>query len=280
MERSDWRVVDCRFDLANPDAGGAAFAAGHVPGAVYAHLDADLAAPVRPDSGRHPLPERTAFTETARRWGISADTQVVACDDGSGAIAARLWWLLRWVGHDRVAVLDGGMAAWEQDGRPIDTAVADPAPGDLSPGAALESVLDTAELARRLGTGEAPLLVDARDPARYAGEVEPIDPVAGHVPGAVNFPFAWNIGEGGRWRTGRDLRRRWQAALDAGTTADWAVMCGSGVTACHLVLSARIAGLPAPRLYAGSWSEWIRDPSRPVAGAGAGHRPPPGAADR
>lgn len=276
MHLSDWRVVDCRFDLANPEAGRAVWKAGHVPGAVYAHLDEDLAAPVRPDTGRHPLPHPATFAATARRWGISADTQVVAYDDGGGAIAARLWWLLRFIGHDRVAVLDGGMAAWAQDGRALSTAVPEREPGDLAAGAALESVLDTAELARRLGTGQAPLLVDARDPARYAGETEPIDPVAGHIPGAINFPFARNIGEDGRWRSGPELRERWQAALGAGTTQDWAVMCGSGVTACQLALSARIAGLPAPRLYAGSWSEWIRDPSRPVAGAGAG----PGAAER
>lgn len=258
-------IVDCRFDLLQPDQGRADFAAGHIPGAVYAHLDHELAAAVTPETGRHPLPTVATFEATLRRLGVRQAGQVVVYDGGPGALAARLWWMLRWVGHRQVAVLDGGMAAWQAAGLPVQQ-VAVPAPeGDFRARPEPGWVLGTSELSRRLEAAAAPVLVDARESARFRGEAEPIDSRAGHIPGALNFPFAQNIAADGCWRPAAELRADWQALLGDPPPAEWAVMCGSGVTACHLALSAELAGLPAPRLYAGSWSEWIRDPARPVA---------------
>ncbi len=265
-------VVDCRFDLMNPARGRQDYLAGHVPGAVYAHLDDDLAAPVTAASGRHPLPSPDTFTATLRRLGIDNDSQVVAYDGGPGGIAARLWWMLRWLGHDAVAVLDGGFAAWTAGGHALERDVPAPPAGRCTPQPRPGAVLSTAELEDGLRSAGAPLLVDAREAARYRGDSEPIDSVAGHVPGALNFPYVGNLGPDGRWRRPAALRAAWDDLLGAAPPDGWAVMCGSGVTACHLALSAELAGLPPPRLYAGSWSEWIRDPDRPREPAGAGGR--------
>ena len=259
------RIVDCRFDLMQPDRGKAAYLGGHIPGAVYAHLDDDLAAPVTAATGRHPLPDPAAFAATLGCWGISAASQVVVYDDASGAMAARLWWLLRWLGHRRVALLDGGLDAWIAAGGELQEAVPDVRPETFEADPDEGRVITTDELAAAVAGGEELLLVDARDAPRFAGETEPIDPVAGHVPGARNLPFAASLGPDGRWRSAGELAEAWRAVLGDDAPSDWSTMCGSGVTACHLVLSARIAGLPEPRLYAGSWSEWIRDPVRPVA---------------
>lgn len=258
-------IVDCRFDLFNPAQGAVDFASGHLPGAVYAHLDNDLAAPITSTSGRHPLPTVTAMEATLRRLGIRADSQVVVYDAGPGALASRLWWMLRWLGHERVAVLDGGIAAWRAAGMATEKTVVIPPAGDFCARERPRWVLDTDELSRRLASNTAPLLVDAREAPRFRGEAEPIDSRAGHIPGAVNFPFAGNIGDDGRWRAAADLQQAWQALPGPVTGDEWAVMCGSGVTACHLALSAHLTGLPPPRLYAGSWSEWIRDSRRPIA---------------
>lgn len=256
-------VVDCRFDLMNPDKGRADYLEGHVPGAVYAHLDRDLSAPVGDETGRHPLPDIDDLQATFRRLGISGDSQVVAYDGGPGGIAARLWWLLHWLGHERAAVLDGGWAAWQAAGGPVQATEPETAAGDFRARPREGRVLTTAELARALDAGRMPALVDAREAARFRGESEAIDPVAGHVPGAMNFPFAKNIAESGRWRGSGELRAEWSRLFGGEPPPDWAVMCGSGVTACQLALSAAVAGLHEPRLYAGSWSEWIRDPNRP-----------------
>ncbi len=258
-------IVDCRFDLFNPAQGALDFANGHVPGAVYANLDNDLAAPVTPTSGRHPLPVIATLEATLRRFGISSNSQVIVYDGGHGALASRLWWMLRWLGHERVAVLDGGLAAWSAAGPALEQAALTPPEGDFCARERPGWVLTTDELSQRLTSNSAPLLVDAREAPRFRGEAEPIDSLAGHIPGAVNFPFAQNMGETGRWRTADDLRQAWQDLPGPAAGGEWAVMCGSGVTACHLALSAHLVGLPPPRLYAGSWSEWIRDPRRPVA---------------
>lgn len=263
-------VVDCRFDLLDPARGRQDYRAGHIPGAVYAHLDDDLAAPVTAETGRHPLPEVDDFAATLRRLGVSADSQVVAYDGGPGGIAARLWWMLRWLGHDAVAVLDGGFAAWQAAGGVLRSGEESRSSGDFRPRPQPGRVLTTAELAAAVGSEAMPRLVDAREAARYRGDSEPIDSVAGHVPGAVNFPFADNLREDGLWRSPAQLRAAWRSALGGEPEAGWAVMCGSGVTACHLALSAARAGLPPPRLYAGSWSEWIRDRARPRVPDGAG----------
>jgi thiosulfate/3-mercaptopyruvate sulfurtransferase len=278
----DWTVLDCRFDLARPDWGASAYATGHVPNALYAHLDRDLSGPITPGSGRHPLPSIERLAETFGRWGIDESVQVVAYDQGNGAFAARLWWLLRWTGHRKVAVLNGGFAAWQQAGLPADTVPGERQPRVFTPRLATNAVVSTAELERLLAAGAlesgASVLVDARGADRFAGDNETIDPVAGHIPGARNQPFLRNVDARGRFLSAAELRERWQALAaqpaggpaPGGTPAERMIaMCGSGVTACHNLLALEVAGLPGARLYAGSWSEWIRDASRPVVrGAG------------
>jgi thiosulfate/3-mercaptopyruvate sulfurtransferase len=262
-----WAVIDCRFELARPDWGRAAYAQGHIPGALYAHLDEDLSGPVTPASGRHPLPTPEVLEETFGRLGIDESVEVIAYDQGSGAYAARLWWLLRWLGHRRVAVLDGGLAAWQQAGLPVSSApaqrparrfVARPAHGSWISTAALEQRLP------QIAQGAA-VLVDARGADRFRGENESIDPVAGHIPGARNHPYTANLGADGRFLPPQQLRQLWEQRLAGAAPGDLICMCGSGVTACHNLLALEVAGLPAATLYAGSWSEWIRDPARPVA---------------
>ncbi len=265
LEDPRWRIVDCRFSLLEPAQGRADYTRGHIPGAVYAHLDDDLAAPVSAGTGRHPLPDPDEFVATLRRLGICNDSQVVAYDDASGGLAARLWWMLRWLGHRQVAVLDGGFAAWRAAGLAVTAEAAMPPAGTFSGEPDAGMVLSTEEVVDGLNARTGFVLVDARAAARYRGELEPIDPVAGHVPGAINRPFDDSLADDGRWREARDLRTMWAQTHDADLARGWAVMCGSGVTACHLALSAAVAGIPEPRLYVGSWSEWIRDGRRPVA---------------
>ena len=263
LDRSDWIVVDCRFTLTDPKAGRAAYDRGHIPGARYAHLDDDLSRRPRTGEGRHPLPERDRLAATLGGWGIGRDDTVVVYDEGSGAVAARLWWLLGWLGHDRRAVLEGGFAAWQEAGLPLERAGPelrarryDARPPER------DSVVATPEIAAAQAAGD--LLVDARASPRYRGEQEPIDPKAGHVPGARNRPFSANVTATGRFRPAAELRAELTELL-AGRSPDRLIaMCGSGVTACHLLLAMDVAGLPGGRLYAGSWSEWIRDPARPI----------------
>ena len=258
------RIVDCRFDLARPEDGRRRYLDEHLPGALYAHLDRDLAAPVTPGSGRHPLPAPGDFAARLRRWGVNRDSQVVAYDDGNGMYAARLWWMLRWLGHDAVAVLDGGMGRWLQLGLPLDTEVPAPSPGDFVAHPRPDAVVDAAAVLA--ATGDPALrILDARTPERYRGEVEPIDAVAGHVPGARNHPFGLSLDAQGRFLEPEALRATLATSL-AGTPPERAVaMCGSGVSACHLLLALEHAGLPGARLYPGSWSEWSADPARPIA---------------
>jgi thiosulfate/3-mercaptopyruvate sulfurtransferase len=262
-------VVDCRFDLMNPEAGHQAYLRAHIPGARYADLNRDLSAPVGPHTGRHPLPQPEVFAGRLGAMGIGNDTQVVAYDEANGSIAARLWWMLRWLGHDAVAVLDGGFKAWTARGGALQSGEADPAAAEraarhFTSRVDAGSVVSTAELERALQDLNA-VLVDARAPERYAGAVEPIDPVAGHIPGAVNHPFTANLGADGRFLPAAELKRRWQERLPGSDLQNLVAMCGSGVTACHNLLSLEVAGLAGGKLYAGSWSEWIRDPRRPVA---------------
>ena len=265
---SDWAVLDCRFELARPDWGASAYAAGHIPGALYAHLDRDLSGPITPTSGRHPLPNVEQLAETLGRWGIDNRTQVVAYDQGNGAFAARLWWLLRWMGHQKVAVLNGGFAAWQQSGLPIETAAHARASRAFTPRPESVPVVSTAELERMVAAGEftagRQVLVDARGADRFAGENETIDPVAGHIPGASNHAFLRNVDPRGRFLSASELQERWRATLGDAAAAQTIAMCGSGVTACHNLLALEVAGLSGARLYAGSWSEWIRDRARPV----------------
>lgn len=264
LGREDVAIFDCRSELGNPSWGEGEFAREHIPGAQYLHLDRDLSGPITPRSGRHPLPEPREFARRIGALGAGPGMQLVACDQGHGAYAARFWWLARWIGLRNVAVLDGGIAAWRAAGLPLESAVQAPRPRELpvnpATGAVVESdALD--ELRQRPGT----LLVDARGADRFAGRNETIDPVAGHVPGARNMPFTGNLGGDGKFLPAVQLRRRWEALLGSQPPASLIAMCGSGVTACQNLLALEVAGLGGGRLYAGSWSEWIRDPRRPIA---------------
>lgn len=259
------RILDCRFVLSQPDAGRESYLQGHIPGAVYADLDKDLAGPVVSGSGRHPLPEAADLAMTFGRFGISNDTDVVVYDDGSGALAARAWWLLRWMGHEQVSLLDGGLNRWQAVGMALDVGEVTVAEKKFAGSPKCEWVLKTDEILMHAGDVEQLLLIDARDEARYRGEVEPIDKIAGHIPWAINLPFQRSLNSDGTWKMATELRDLWADALRKAPNEKLSVMCGSGVTACHLIISAGLAGLPQPRLYVGSWSEWIEDPTRPVA---------------
>lgn len=256
-------VVDCRFLLADPRAGRRAYEEGHIPNAFYAHLDDDLSGEVVPGvTGRHPLPEPEAFTRLARAWGVSSRTQVVAYDDHGGAIAARLWWLLRYFGHACVAVLDGGFAAWREAGFAVSRTQPVPSAGDFRARPRMEMTASIGEVERAC-LRDAARLLDARAPERFRGEQEPVDPVAGHIPGARSLPFATLL-ENGRFRSAEALRARLDQALAGAAASDAIAYCGSGVTACHLVLAAHHAGHEGLRLYPGSFSEWICDPKHQV----------------
>ena len=260
----DWLVVDCRFELGDPAAGALGFARAHIPGAVYAHLDTDLSAPRTPWSGRHPLPDVAALAAAFGRLGIGAGIQVVACDDSGGAYAARLWWLLRWLGHRDVAVLDGGLAAWRARHLPMVDTASTPEPRAFRAQPNDDAYLSADEVAEFLARGVG-ALVDARATERYEGRVEPLDPRAGHSPGARSHPYSRNLGAEGRFRDAATLRENLAGVLGGAPPRLVISMCGSGVTACHTLLALEIAGLPGARLYPGSWSEWCRDPGRPVA---------------
>lgn len=256
-------VLDARFDLGQPAAGQAAFAMGHVPGARYAHLDTDLSGTRSGTNGRHPLPDRAAFAVWAGAQGIAPGVQVVAYDDQGGAYAARLWWLLRWLGHEAVAVLDGGLSAWRAAGGAVDAAAAGATAAAAAYPATAEPAMPTLDAAALLAQLGRVRLVDARAGERFRGEVEPLDPVAGHIPGATLRCFKDNLQADGRFKLSGVLRAEFAAW---GTPAAEVVhQCGSGVTACHNLLAMAHAGLPGSRLYPGSWSEWCADPSRPVA---------------
>ena len=267
------RVIDCRFDLMAPAAGRRAWLDAHIPGAVYADLDKDLSGPIRADTGRHPLPASAAAEDTFSRLGIDAGTGVVAYDDANGAIASRAWWLLRWLGHQRVTVLEGGLQAWQARGLPLATGVEAAARRSFRAAVRPDRVLTTAQIAASLDAPSDCLLIDARDAARFRGEVEPIDARAGHIPGTRNLPFGDCLRQDGTWLDPGELRERLEPLLGHVGRVPWAVMCGSGVTACHLAISGLLAGYSEPRVYVGSWSEWIRDPSRPI---GQGHGRAPG----
>ena len=256
-------VLDASFELANPAAGEQSYGAAHLPGSLYVHLDRDLCAATTGTNGRHPLPERSAFANTAGRLGVTPETRVVALDRQGGMYAARLWWMLRWLGHGRVAVLDGGFAAWVADGGAVSTAPVPATPATPYPDRApLVGSVDAAELARRIGRVA---ILDARSPERFRGEKEPIDPIAGHIPGALNRFHAANLAPDGRFKPADELAREFAAALGGRDPSQIVHSCGSGVTACHNLLAMERAGLSGSLLYPGSWSEWSADPGRPIA---------------
>jgi len=264
LEDPAWRIIDVRHDLMDVDAGLRAYKAGHIPGAVFAHTDEDLSGRKTGRNGRHPLPEREDIVQAFRRWGVDDDTQVIAYDANGGNFAVRLWWLARWLGHTRVAVLDGGWPRWVASTGLSSTAVPAPAAGRFTDRSSSMSLVQAEDVVRNLGTRER-LVLDARTPERYRGEQEPIDPVAGHIPGARNRPWQRNLEADQTFKSRQALREEFEAALGS-TPPDRVVhQCGSGVTACHNLLAMEIAGLSGSALYAGSWSEWIADPARPVA---------------
>jgi thiosulfate/3-mercaptopyruvate sulfurtransferase len=257
---SRWVIVDCRFDLADAECGERYYLEGHIPGARYAHLDRDLSGTKTGTNGRHPLPTVPEMTARFGAMGIGSTTQVVAYDQDAGVYAARLWWMLRFMGHDAVAVLDGGLTRWVAEGGTLQPGRVTPTPAGFAANPRTEWPLTVDEVA----AGDAKLLIDARAPDRFRGENETIDKVGGHIPGARNHWFQENLTDDKRFRPEEELRRKWEADL-AGTPPGEAVLyCGSGVTACHNMLSMEIAGLPGARIFPGSWSEWSANPERPV----------------
>lgn len=264
LDDPSWVVLDCRFTLTDTEAGRQAYLKSHIPGARYVHLDEDLSAPVGEKTGRHPLPDPQTLNDKLCQWGVGVNKQVVVYDDSFGAMAVRLWWLMRWLGHPGVALLDGGFPKWTREKRPVTSTP--PAPHKAACACLPEpSLIVSADEVLRASQRGDQIIIDARPDRRFTGEFEPLDPVAGHVPGAVNRPFEDNLDLDGTFQPPEALREEYQALLKG--RAPWQVihMCGSGVTACHNILAMEIAGLPGSRLYPGSWSEWITDPSRPVA---------------
>ena len=262
LNRPDLVVVDCRFTLLDPNAGEHAYLTSHLPGAAYAHLERDLSDMSPNGDGRHPWPPADMFTARLSRWGIEPHHQVVAYDDGDGAIAARLWFLLRMLGHEKVAVLDGGWARWTALGLPVSSAPRAPSSSHYRAVFDLSRLFDANALQAHLDNGG--MLVDARGAARFRGDEEPLDRIAGHVPGAINRPYASNLVDG-RFKAPMQLADEYRALLGEHAPDQVVVMCGSGVTACHNLLAMERAGLKGAKLFTGSWSGWIEDPSRPVA---------------
>jgi thiosulfate/3-mercaptopyruvate sulfurtransferase len=257
-----WVIFDCRFALTRPESGRQAYAKAHIPGARYAHLNEDLSGAITPTSGRHPLPDPGLLAIKLGLWGVDRGKQVVVYDDSFGSMAVRLWWLLRWLGHDAVALLDGGFPAWLRQGRELSADIPvmrlaefHPAPDD-SLWVDSKAMLDALQRER--------LIIDARPEERFSGLIEPLDKIAGHIPGSVNSPFEDNLDMRGNFLKAEELRAQYESLLHGTPPREVIHMCGSGVTACHNLLALEIAGLPGGKLYVGSWSEWITDPSRPI----------------
>ena len=265
IHNSDVCIIDCRFELKDPAWGFKDYQQSHIPGAVYADLDKDLASAKTPFSGRHPLPEISQFAQMISRFGIHKDDLVVIYDTQGGGMAARLWWLLRYYGYAHPVILDGSFNAWKNLNYPVETGInsrpAVPIP-NLVPNN--EMVVFKEEILSKLGSNDL-LLVDARSPERFQGEQEPIDPIAGHIPGAVNRFHASNLDSSGFWKTPQQIRDEYNQIFKDTPPQNGVVYCGSGVTSCHNLVSMAIAEMPLPRLYVGSWSEWIKDPAYPIA---------------
>lgn len=256
-----WVVVDCRFDLANPAWGEEQYAVGHIPGARYAHLDRDLSGTKTGANGRHPLPTTDEMAKRFGGLGIGPGTQVVTYDADSGMYAARLWWMLRFMGHDEVAVLDGGLARWVAEGGLLQPGRVTPTPARFDPAPRTDWRLSVEDTVADAG---ASLLVDARSPERFRGQNETLDKVGGHIPGARNYFFQQNLADDKTFKPADVLRAQWDSVLQGRSPEEVVMYCGSGVTACHNLLAMEVAGLPGSRLFPGSWSEWSADPARPV----------------
>ena len=264
LNNPGWIVVDCRFSLADTEAGAKAYRHGHIANARYAHLDKDLSSPITAFTGRHPLPNFALLAKKLGDWGITNTSQVVAYDDTSGAFAGRLWWLLRCMGHDKVAVLDGGIKNGQKQGLPVTTTLPAVKPATFRPYLNEDAWLNALQVQNSLAR-KSICLIDARTPERYRGEQEPIDPVAGHIPYALNRAFQLNLDSNGLFLPAEKLREQFKQLIGAGAPEQVVHYCGSGVTACHNLLAMEHAGLTGSKLYAGSWSEWIRNKNRAVA---------------
>jgi thiosulfate/3-mercaptopyruvate sulfurtransferase len=261
----DWALVDCRFTLADPERGRRDYVQAHIPGAVYAHLNEDLSGLLIPgETGRHPLPEIEVAARTFSNWGIDSSVQVVAYDDSDGSMAARLWWMLRWLGHDAVAVLDGGWPRWQLEARAARSGIETRHMRTFAPHPRPDLLVSTADVLEKMRQADFRLF-DSRTADRYRGENETIDSIAGHIPGSRSAPYPDNLGPDGLFLSPEELRERFSALLGDAPSEHTAFYCGSGVTAAHNVLALAHAGLGDAQLYAGSWSEWIVDPERPIA---------------
>jgi len=260
-----WRIFDCRHDLTNVDYGTRAYAKGHIPGALFMHLDKDLSGAKTGLNGRHPLPDPQVFAAKLSACGVGPDTQVVAYDNEGGVFAARLWWMLRWLGHGKVALLDGGLAAWRRARQPLVAEVESFPAASFVPRPQERMRVDVGYVLSVLGAQDS-LILDARTPERFSGEQETIDPVGGHIPGAVNRFYFDNLDDVGVYfKSPEELRTEYDALLAGLPPVAVVQQCGSGVTACHNILAMELAGLTGSKLYVGSWSEWCADPSRPMA---------------
>ncbi|MGZ5052834.1 MAG: sulfurtransferase [Methylobacter sp.] len=264
LNNPNWIVVDCRFSLADTEAGAKAYRHGHIPNARYAHLDKDLSSQITDFTGRHPLPNFSSLAKKLGDWGISNSSQVVVYDDAGGAFAGRLWWLLRSLGHDHVAVLDGGIKQWQKQGLPVTTALPAIKPVTFRPYLNDNAWLSAAQVQDGLAA-KTVCLIDARTPERYRGEQEPIDPVAGHIPYALNRAFQLNLDRNGLFLAPEQLRQQFKQLIGSAEPKHIVHYCGSGVTACHNLLAMEHAGLTGSKLYAGSWSEWIKNKNRGLA---------------
>jgi thiosulfate/3-mercaptopyruvate sulfurtransferase len=264
MDDKKWLIFDCRFDLSDVTKGQVLYQLSHIPGALYAHLDHHLSSPVKPHTGRHPMPQTEQLIEWLQGCGMHESKQVVVYDDSFGAMAARLWWLLKCLGHRSVAVLDGGWQAWNEAGYEVDDKPVQTIKSDFGATLDQDCIVGTKQILANLKQAEFSL-VDVRSAERFNGIMEPIDPVAGHIPGAINIPLTQNMDEKGCFKSPQLLRELYAEVTAKYSTHSQVYMCGSGVTACHSLLALAVAGYDMPRVYAGSWSEWIRDPHRPVA---------------
>lgn len=264
LNQPDWLVFDCRFSLADSSASARAYRQGHIPGARYADLNRHLSSPIKSDTGRHPLPSFTQLVRQLGEWGVSNRSQVVVYDDVGGAFAGRLWWLLRCLGHQQVAVLNGGIGYWQKQHWPITTELPKIVTAQFRGYPEAPLWLDAATVENGLAAG-AITLIDARSPERFNGQHEPIDPVAGHIPKAVNRPFQLNLNQDGLFLPAEELKSQFQSLTNGRPSTQVVHMCGSGVTACHNLLAMEVAGLHGSKLYAGSWSEWITNKNRAVA---------------
>lgn len=264
LTNPSWVIIDCRFDLADPEWGSQDYKKGHIPGAVYAHLNHDLSGPRTASTGRHPLPDPEVFRETLGRLGVDSKKQVVVYDTAGGSFAARLWWMLKYYRHSLVAVLNGGFQAWAAGNYPIESGSRTNQKTIFTGEPDSTMLVSTPEMEVLTSDGQTPV-IDARAPERFRGEVEPLDPVAGHLPGAVNRFHQDNLGPDGQFLPLETLKSGFLSLLKQSPPGQAVVYCGSGVTSCHHLLAMQAAGLPMARLYAGSWSEWIRDPKHPIA---------------